>query len=79
MELKDFVIKPCKARLAFEFVPKQNKFLELESIAQILKKNRVELEVQTPYLLVLRVQDHGATVFKSGKIYSEALLKNANG
>ncbi len=68
LELKDFVMQPCKSRLAFEFLPKKNGSLEIEKIAACLKKNGAEIEVETAFLLVCRLQNHGVSVFKSGKI-----------
>lgn len=74
MELKDFAILPCKSRLAFEFIPKKNESLQLERIAEQLKKNGIEVEISTPFLLMLRVKGIGVSVFKSGKI----IVKDCN-
>lgn len=68
MELKDFVVEPCKSRLAFEFLPKKKDSLDLEKMADGLRKNKVEIEVQTPFMLVVTINNRGASVFKSGKI-----------
>jgi TATA-box binding protein (TBP) (component of TFIID and TFIIIB) len=68
LELKDFVMQPCKSRLAFEFLPKKKDSLDLEKIAERLAKNGVEIEVQTPFLLVISLNNRGASIFRSGKI-----------
>lgn len=68
MELKDFVVQPCKSRLAFELLPKKKEFLDLEKMAELLRGKKVEIEVQTPFLLVVNFNNRGASIFKSGKI-----------
>ncbi len=68
MELKDFVVQPCKSRMAFEFLPKKKDSLEIEKICANLKRSGIEIEVETAFLLVARIEKHGISVFKSGKI-----------
>lgn len=68
MQLKDFVVQPCKSRLAFEFLPKKKESLELGKIADALKRNDLELEVETPFMLIVLLNKKQITVFKSGKI-----------
>lgn len=68
MQLKDFVVQPCKSRMAFEFLPKKKDSLEIEKVSANLKKSGIEIEVETGFLLVCRLQSHGISVFKSGKI-----------
>jgi len=68
MQLKDFVMQPCKSRMAFEFLPKKKDSLEIEKICANLKQGGIEIEVETAFLLVCRLEKHGISVFKSGKI-----------
>jgi TATA-box binding protein (TBP) (component of TFIID and TFIIIB) len=68
MQLKDFVVQPCKSRMAFEFLPKKKDSLDLEKIAAALRQKGVEIEVQTPFVLVVNFNHQGASIFKSGKI-----------
>ena len=73
MKLSDFVGKPCKSRMAFEFIPKKRTKLDLESIAKKLKEKEVFIEIETPFLLVLKMGTP-ITLFQSGKI----LIKETN-
>lgn len=67
MKLSDFVAKPCKSRIAFEFVPKHKTRLDLEKVVQNLKSNGVFIEAETPFLLVLKMGS-SISLFQSGKI-----------
>jgi len=73
MELSDFVGKPCKSRVAFEFIPKKRIKLDLEGLAKRLKEKQVFVEIETPFLLILRMQVP-ITLFQTGKI----LIKETN-
>ncbi len=66
--LRDFTGQPCKSRLAFEFIPKRKHALALEPIATTLRNNGVNVEVEAPFLLMLHMDGHGVSLFKSGKI-----------
>lgn len=74
LELKDFVVEPCKSRLAFEFLPKKKQSLNLKKIAIAFKKNGVLIEVETDFLIMARLKDSGISLFKSGKI----IVKDTN-
>ena len=73
MELSDFVGKPCKSRVAFEFIPKKRVKLDLEKAAKDLREDGVFIEIETPFLLVLKI-GVPVTLFQSGKI----LIKETN-
>ncbi len=90
MQLSDFVAQPCKSRIAFEFIPKQKQALDLQALADKLRLTKSFVEIETPYLLMLRVSNHPVSFFRSGKIIvkdtndkaeartvAEALLKEA--
>ena len=72
MELKDFTGKPCRNKSAFEFLPKQRQDIELEQIATVLREKGIQIEADTPFVLMLRVEGHSISMFKTGKI----LIKN---
>ncbi len=74
LELKDFVMQPCKSRLAFEFVPKKKQFLELHKVTEGLKQSGVLVEAVTPFLIMGRCKGSGISIFKSGKI----IIKDTN-
>lgn len=73
MELSDFVGKPCKSRVAFEFIPKKKTKLDLDAIAKKLKAKGVFIEVETQFLLILKIEVP-ITLFQTGKI----LIKETN-
>jgi len=68
MELKDFVGKPCKSRMAFEFIPKKKQKLGLGKIAEVLREKEVMVEIETPFLLILKFKGKDISLFRSGKI-----------
>lgn len=68
LELNDFVGKPCNSRTAYEFVPKAEHSLDLENVAAKLRQGEVFIEMETPYLLMLKVGGRDVSLFKSGKI-----------
>lgn len=74
IELSGFVGQPCKSRIAYEFVPKHDHDLPLEEVAAALKKNEVFVEIETPYLLMLKLGGKDVSLFKSGKI----IVKSTN-
>ena len=74
LQLSDFVAQPCKSRIAFEFIPKQKQALDLPALADRLRLTKVFVEVETPYLLMLRVEGHNLSFFRSGKI----IVKDTN-
>jgi len=78
MELSDFVGQPCKSRVAFEFVPKRDYGLELEIVAAALRKNEVMVEIETPYLLMLKLGGKDVSLFKSGKIIVKSTHDQGN-
>ncbi|MEW6295884.1 MAG: hypothetical protein AB1467_06390 [Candidatus Diapherotrites archaeon] len=68
MELKDFVGKPCKSRTACEFIPKKKIELNLSLTAQNLREKEVIVEMETPYLLLIKFKGKNISLFKSGKM-----------
>jgi TATA-box binding protein (TBP) (component of TFIID and TFIIIB) len=77
MQLKEFIGKACNSKTAFEFIPKKKEKLDLEEIAQKFKNNGIKVIAETPFLLVLRVQEKSVSFFKSGKIMVKE-TKNIN-
>lgn len=74
LQLSDFVAQPCKSRIAYEFIPKQKQQLELQKIADKLRLTDVFVEIETPYLLMLKISGHPVSFFRSGKI----IVKDTN-
>ncbi len=67
-QIKNFTIKPCNSRTAFEFVPTKEVNLDLAKISKRLKAKKVFVEIETNYLLMLKLENKNMTLFKSGKI-----------
>ena len=68
IELDDFVGQPCNSRTAYEFVPKKEHSLDLEALARKLREQEVLIEIETPYLIMLKLGGKDLSLFKSGKI-----------
>lgn len=68
MDLKDFSAKPCSTELAFEFLPKKPAKLDLAETAKKLKNSQIEIVLETPVFLALRLEGKNISIFKSGKI-----------
>jgi len=68
MELNEFSVKSCMSKTACEFVPKKKQLLNLSETAQKLRKNEVIVDIETPYLLILKFKGKNISLFKSGKI-----------
>ena len=67
MKLSDFSGKPCKSRVAFEFIPKKKARLNLMEVARKLKEKGIFIDAETPFLLVLKIGS-SVSLFQSGKI-----------
>ncbi len=68
MQLSDFTGQPCKSSMAYEFLPKKKESLDLEAIAKKLKARNVYIEVESPFILLLKIGGRNVSFFKSGKI-----------
>jgi len=68
MELSDFSVKSCMSKTACEFVPKKKKSLNLEETAKKLRAKEVIVDIETPYVLILKFKGKNISLFKSGKI-----------
>ena len=55
IELDSFVGKPCNSRTAYEFIPKNDYKLNMDKVAQKLKENEVFIELDSPYLIMLKI------------------------
>ena len=74
LELSNFAGQPCSSRLAYEFVPKESRGLNLESVAKSLKEKGVYIEIETPAIIMLKMNGRSVSLFKSGKI----IVKSTN-
>ncbi len=68
MQLKDFTGKACKSSAAFEFIPRKKLNLSLGEVAVKIKSKGGRVEAETPFLLMLNVQEKSVSFFRSGKI-----------
>ena len=67
MKLDEFVGKPCRSKVAFEFVPKHSTKINLEESVKELRKEFL-VEVESKLLLIVRIADKNISIFPSGKI-----------
>ncbi|MFH1391058.1 MAG: hypothetical protein ABIH20_01975 [Candidatus Diapherotrites archaeon] len=74
IKLSNFIGQPCQSRIAFEFLPKKEHKLNLETTARKLRENEVFIELESPYLIMLKITGTNVSLFKSGKI----IVKSTN-
>ena len=67
MELSDFVGKPCKSRVAYEFRPKKEIRIDLGKAAETLRKE-FSIELESKLLIIIAIDAHRVSIFPSGKI-----------
>jgi len=67
MKLDDFVGKPCRSKLACEFLPKHKISVDLEKAAQELT-GVAAVELTSKVLIIMRVDGKTVSLFGSGKI-----------
>lgn len=67
MELSEFIGKPCRSKMAYEFLPKKKVFLDLRTASNELKQAG-EIELTSKVLVMVRIEDSMVSVFGSGKV-----------
>ncbi|HPM85721.1 MAG: hypothetical protein PHY04_01270 [Candidatus ainarchaeum sp.] len=67
MEISDYTGKPCRTKMAYEFLPKRNTLINLEKASEELKSVAI-VEVKTKILLILKINFATVSLFPSGKI-----------
>jgi ArsR family metal-binding transcriptional regulator len=67
MDLAEFTQKPCRRKLAYEFLPKKKVLINLEKASEELTST-TEIEVKTKVLLITKAENCTISIFPSGKI-----------
>ncbi|MFA5360862.1 MAG: hypothetical protein WC290_00255 [archaeon] len=67
MEISDYTGKPCRTKMAYEFLPKRNTLINLEKASEELTSVAI-VEVKTKILLILKINFATVSLFPSGKI-----------
>ena len=67
MQLKDFTGKPCRAKVAYEFLPNKKMKLKLAELESAIEK-KFPIEVRSKILLIIKVEDKTVSLFESGKL-----------
>jgi ArsR family metal-binding transcriptional regulator len=67
MDLKEYTGKPCRAKVAYEFLPKKTTKLDLEKEANEIEKT-FPIEIRSKVLLIIKVEDKTVSLFSSGKL-----------
>jgi len=67
MELDDFTPKPCRTKMAYEFLPKHTITINLEKASEEISKIAT-IEVKTKVLLMIKLDFCTISLFPSGKL-----------
>jgi len=67
VELSDYTGKPCRTKVAFEFVPNKKTLIQLEEACAEIEKTH-PIEVKSKVLLMAKVDGKVVSLFPSGKI-----------
>ncbi len=67
MNINDFSQKKCNSGKNIQFMPKKNTRLALEKIVPLLEKKKVIIEIETPSLLIFRLESIQIDLNASGK------------
>lgn len=67
LELKDFIIDPCKSDKAIEFLSQKRVELKLNEIADSLRE-QAEVKAETPFVIIFKFRNTSISLFKSGRI-----------
>jgi ribonuclease HIII len=67
MEIADYTGKPCRTKMAYEFLPKKNILINLEKASEEVT-SIATVEVKTKVLLMLKLNYATISLFPSGKL-----------
>ncbi len=67
MELEDYTGKPCRSKMAYEFLPKKQVKINLEIAREELEKI-AKTEIASKVLLMIKLENAVISIFPSGKI-----------
>jgi len=67
MEIAEYTGKPCRTKMAYEFLPKKSIKVNLEKACEEIKPP-VIIEVKTKVLLMLKLDYATISLFPSGKL-----------
>lgn len=74
MQISDFTQKKCNSGKNIQFMPKKRIKLDMQKLASLLEKEKALLEVETPSLLIFRLNSLQIDLNKNGK----TVLKTEN-
>lgn len=67
MEIADYTGKPCRTKMAYEFLPKKPLTLNLQKASEELSSIAI-VEIKTKVLLMLKLDYATISLFPSGKL-----------
>ena len=67
MNLNDFSQKKCNSGKNIQFMPKKNTRLALDKLVPLLEKEKAIIEIETPSLLIFRLEGLQIDLNASGK------------
>ena len=68
MELSEFEVRPCRSGAAFDVLPKKKTVFDLPSTCQRLKEAGIQVEAETPVVVMARVLGAPVSVYRNGKL-----------
>jgi TATA-box binding protein (TBP) (component of TFIID and TFIIIB) len=67
MELAEYTGKPCRTKMAYEFLPKNKIDIDLDKAAEELN-SIANIDVKTKVLLMMKLDNLTISLFPSGKL-----------
>ncbi|MDP2666435.1 MAG: hypothetical protein Q8P05_02970 [Candidatus Diapherotrites archaeon] len=64
-----FEARLCDSQLSYEFVPKQSLKLPLFTLGRELKDAGLYVEINTPFIVQVKLQDTKISLYPSGKVF----------
>ena len=77
LKAEDFLGKPCRTKAAFEFIPKRNLKFDLGKLAGKFREKGIEIEAETPFMLILKVDGTGIELFENGQVTVKGILEES--
>ena len=68
MEIAEYTGKPCRTKMAYEFLPKKQVNINLEKACEEITTSTATIEVKTKVLLMLKLNCATISLFPSGKL-----------
>jgi hypothetical protein len=71
LQLEHYRAQLCDSRLSYEFIPREEYHLDLLRIGQALEHTGKQLQIKTPFILVVKVQGTKVSFYSTGKVLTQ--------